>query len=188
MTQQAHIFAVACALSLAATSSACDDGGRIVTAPTSGAGSGPANGAASGTVNARPENFRPTPVSDPRLLGLPQAEDKTLVLSGAGDVEVRYDPNHALTALDTHLACLRWLTECHDATGGDLDGCVHVVPRCLTERPWEEAAPCCPATCADGYFSLRQDGDSPLDAIESVLGHAATCVPGYREWMESVAP
>jgi len=101
-------------VALGAVPLACDDPGRSAPREDS-LGASPAG---PNVLPQRPDDFQPAPPVDPRALELPVADDGTLVLSVTGDVEVRYDPNHPRTPLNTHLTCLHWLTECHDATGG----------------------------------------------------------------------
>ena len=62
----------------------------------------------------------------------------------------------------------------------DLDSCVDKVPRCTTETPWLEEAPCCATACVLAYQEERRLGASPLEANRAVFSSTHECFPGLQ--------
>jgi hypothetical protein len=85
-------------------------------------------------------------------------------------------------------ACTRWITLCVDPASRSLDDCARSAPACATDRPWEEAAACCPAACFATYEAARLGGAEPLAAFSQVYFTDASCFPGVRALLDGAAP
>lgn len=102
------------------------------------------------------------------------------VLSDIGLAALELDPNarDPLTGLG---ACADLITYCVQAKGGTpLDACVEQAPRCTTQQPWMEEAPCCPEACVKAYGQERK-GLAPLAAFDRALFQDGSCYPGVKE-------
>lgn len=56
-------------------------------------------------------------------------------------------------------ACSTMVSTCsnkNDDPAGAIDVCFKSAPRCVSARPWEEPAACCPQACWDKYVELRR--------------------------------
>lgn len=134
------------------------------------------------------DEFSPSPRPPVSDLPFPRAEDGTYVVAKSGEVELRYNPTPTPSPMTALLRCLDWLMQCYEKTGQNMDTCVAAVPRCSSERPWQEAAACCPGACSEEYLTLRSSGAAELAAFERVFGESMSCVPAYDRWLAGVAP
>lgn len=132
-------------------------------------------------------NFVPSPPPDLEQRGVPRADDGSFVLVAAGGVELRFDPAPTPTPMLALARCADWLMQCYEKVGPNMDTCMAGVPRCRTERPWEEAAACCPLGCADEYGERRRDADE-LAAFLGVFGAQLSCIPEYDRWLRGEWP
>jgi len=73
--------------------------------------------------------------------------------------------------------CAAMVTHCVDLPTKTLDACMFSVPRCKTDKPWDEATACCPTACWDRYELLRKAGVSPIASFDQVL-FVKSCMPG----------
>lgn len=127
----------------------------------------------------RPVAFEPPPPPDLTAAHLPRlANGQFLVLVIPG-AQLTIDPTlrDPVTALG---ACTAWITACVDPARS-LDDCARSALPCATERPWEEAAACCPATCFEAYQQARRAGAEPLAAYGRVYFKEPDCFPGLRD-------
>lgn len=88
-------------------------------------------------------------------------------------------PPDGLTALS---ACTSMIVRCVDPAvrGRSLDACVISPPRCATDTPWTEAAPCCAASCVDRYEERRVAGSPPITAFREAFYGRPACAPGVE--------
>lgn len=125
-----------------------------------------------------PVPFTPPPLPDLGALGLPQQEDGSyliLALPG-GSLGLDADRRDALTAVGV---CVRSIALCVAPPARSLDDCARSAPPCVTDRPWEESQPCCPAECFERYQGARRGGLDAVAAFRSVyIRDAPACVPG----------
>lgn len=131
--------------------------------------------------------FAPPPVQDLAALGAPRLPDGRFFVFGTPDASLTIDVTLAgpVTALG---ACTRWITTCVDPASRSLDDCARSAPACATDRPWEEAAACCPAACFAAYETARLAGIAPLAAFSQVYFTDASCFPGVGALLDGAAP
>ncbi len=120
--------------------------------------------------------FEPPPPQDPTTLDLPALPNGHLLVLAIPGAQLELDPTlrTPVTALG---ACTRWIASCVDATRR-LDDCARSAPPCATDEPWNEATPCCPATCFDAYQTARRAGAEPIAAARQTYFADASCFPG----------
>jgi hypothetical protein len=123
-----------------------------------------------------PVAFEPPPPVDVAAAGLPPLPNGNFLVLTVPGAQLEIDPSRR-DPLTAGGACARWITGCVE-TGNTLDDCTRSAPPCATERPWEEAAACCPATCFERYESSRQAGAEPIAAFDAVYFGQDTCFPG----------
>ena len=111
---------------------------------------------------------------------LPRSEAGRPILLQIPPVSLELAPE-LQDAVTAHGACLDLVTYCVDPPMRSLDACVISTPTCATARPWEERAPCCPASCRDAYEVLRREGQGALTAFREVYLVRRTCFPGLLE-------
>jgi hypothetical protein len=128
----------------------------------------------------RPVAFTAEPPPDPGASGLPRLENGNYLVMSLPGVELQLDPTlrDAVTVLGD---CAGYATACLAPPERTLDDCIRSAPPCLGERPWEEAAPCCPAGCFTAYEAARRAGSSDLAAFQQVYFDDGSCIPGLRE-------
>ncbi len=82
-------------------------------------------------------------------------------------------------AISAAAECRDVFTSCVAATK-DPDACAAKVPICKSERPWEEALPCCAQACVTAYQEERRLGADTFDANDAVFGSTHECFPGLQ--------
>jgi hypothetical protein len=129
----------------------------------------------------------PEPVEpDFSKLGMEIKNGMPVLLAMPG-IEFRYnrDLTDPITAM---AACTTLINGCLSPPTRGLDECFAAVPRCTTDKPWEEARSCCPNACAERYQALRAEGHTALDAYQSLLFNKDRCMPGLRAYLEENTP
>ena len=128
----------------------------------------------------RQVSFDPPPPQDIENAGLPQLANGRLLALAIPGGQLELDPTRRdpVTALG---ACTHWISSCVEPESRSLDDCARSAPACLTDRPWEEDAVCCPTACFDAYERARQSGTEPMTAFPEVYFRGATCFPGVAE-------
>lgn len=135
--------------------------------------------------------YTPPPLPDLDALKLPQSETGGHMLfpvdtgESQGHIEIQEDLQDPITALGT---CTRWVVGCVDPGNRSLDDCARSVPTCTTDKPWEEDAHCCPATCFDNYATLREAGVEPIVAFDTVFFADGSCFPGVEDLVQGASP
>lgn len=121
----------------------------------------------------------------PDLDVLPRDEEGHPVVAEAFGVRIRVNDERrdAVTAMG---ACVDRVASCVEprerAGGRSIDACWIHVPRCATDRPWDEAGGCCPVRCIELYEALRERAYSDREA--SLHTMQSDCFNGMRELME----
>jgi hypothetical protein len=124
-----------------------------------------------------PFAFDPPPPLDVATSGLPPLADGNFFVLSVPGAQLEIDPTRRdpVTAAG---ACARWITSCVEIGGHPLDDCTRSAPPCATDRPWEEATACCPATCFERYQDARRAGTDPVAALDAVYFGKDPCFPG----------
>jgi len=134
-------------------------------------------------AGVRPSTFRPSPLPDVTRLGLPVNKAGLIVLAQQDGAELSFDPATAPNPMSARIRCSDWLMQCFEESGSNIDSCLREVPRCATERPWEETEQCCPTQCVEEYGAARASGAEPMAAWLAVFAGDLACIPGYSAWV-----
>jgi hypothetical protein len=114
-----------------------------------------------------------------QLPGVRRTADGGVILFDVGGKQLTLgEPRH--DAIGAAAKCSDLKGACLNATK-DLDGCVARLAVCATDRPWEEASPCCAQACITAYQEERRLGASPLQASDAIFGSTHECFPGLQE-------
>jgi len=124
-------------------------------------------------------SYSPPPRPNLAALGLPQNLDGTFALLTPPNAELRIDPTIA-DPVTAAARCGDWVTGCLAPPARSLDDCARSAPHCTTNRPWDEAAACCPAACFTAYEAKRRQGASAMLAWRQVYRDDGSCFPGLR--------
>ncbi|MBT6176005.1 MAG: hypothetical protein HOI23_02080 [Deltaproteobacteria bacterium] len=135
--------------------------------------------------------YTPPALPDLDALKLQQTETGGYMLfpvdsgESQGHMEIQKDLRDPLTTVG---ACTRWIVGCVEPGQRSLDDCALSVPQCTTDKPWEEEAHCCPASCFDSYATLRESGVEPITAFDTVYFADGSCFPGLEDLLTGVSP
>lgn len=110
---------------------------------------------------------------------LPDVEPTVLLRSGWG-LALAADPRQA-DPVTAYASCLGIFESCVRSGAADLDGCVRSAPVCRSDRPWDEAEPCCPASCLSAYETRAAGGVRPHEAVRASMVDDVSCFPGLPE-------
>ena len=135
--------------------------------------------------------YTPPALPDLDALNLPETESGGYMLfpvdsgESQGHMEIQKDLRDPLTAVG---ACTRWIVGCVEPGQRSLDDCARSVPQCTSDKPWEEEAHCCPASCFDSYATLRESGVEPITAFDTIYFADGSCFPGLEDLLTGVSP
>jgi hypothetical protein len=112
---------------------------------------------------------------------LPNAGSGLLSVIRIANVRLELNPRlrDPLTALG---ACADLVTYCYSPPSQSLDQCMTSAPSCQTAQPWRENQ-CCPTACRTAYQTARRNGQTEMQAFESVFFQQPDCFPGVRQML-----
>ncbi|MBE2249086.1 MAG: hypothetical protein IAE78_06005 [Myxococcus sp.] len=112
--------------------------------------------------------------------GLPTLANGNTLLVEVPRARLEHDGRlkDSLTALG---ACVDEVIGCVSPDERSLDDCFRSVRACSTPTPWNEAAPCCPSACLEGYAAERAAGKADFEAFRQTLFVEKTCMPGLTD-------
>ena len=135
-------------------------------------------------------SYTPPPLVNLKALKLPETETGGVMLfpvdngDSQGHLEIQEDLRDPLTTVGS---CTRWIVSCVEPGTRSLDDCARSAPHCATDKPWEEEAHCCPASCFESYATLRVGGVEPIPAFDAVYFESGSCFPGLEDLLNGVA-
>lgn len=135
--------------------------------------------------------YTPPPLPDLGALKFPRTETGGIMLfpvdtgESKGHIELREDLRDPLTTVG---GCTRWIVSCVQPGNRSLDDCAKSAPHCATDKPWQEEAHCCPASCFESYASLRTEGIDPIASFDTVYFEDGSCFPGLKDLLSGVSP
>ena len=144
--------------------------------------------------SANPEPFKPRevevpPLEDP-LAGdilelLPKVDGKPM-FGGILGAMLTVDPtlSDPITAMGVCMDLTASCVENLDKPGGRTpDDCMHSVPTCANNHPWDGDEACCPARCKELHAALRKQGYGMMEGF--FLASDSDCYPSLREFMQA---
>jgi hypothetical protein len=135
---------------------------------------------------APPWTVEVTPPVAPDLSSLPQDDEGHPIISHGAGINLVVVPRDKPDAMSILATCSAMITGCFRRNGdpkNSMDACFNSVPRCTTQRPWEEGKACCPEACWQKYSDLRRRCVDPLAAQDKAL-FAEHCVPGVADMLQ----
>ena len=137
-----------------------------------------------------PYTVEVTPPPEPDFTGFPVDDEGRPILAKGAGIDIVAASRDKPDPISVQSTCAAMIDHCFlrdKNPRNSMDACFNSAPRCRTERPWEEAKPCCPQSCWQKYAELRRRCVDPFSASTKAL-FDEHCVPGVSDLLQGRTP